>query len=152
MPPRCVKRVVRTPALDACAVRLACAIFELICRTELELRVQSGEAVHICEPAVGCVRLMFMQIYKNRRDSRISIEHIEGLYIIFKRYSSTWYRRPTLESTSYMRKPELKFVIGVTDGAIYSVYQLSCAKFDAIYRTQDTTCAVSRFITVPLFV
>ena len=68
--------------MNVCAVRLARAIFELIRRTELELRVQSGEAVHICEPAVGCVMSMFVSIYKNRRNSRIGIKHVKGLYIL----------------------------------------------------------------------
>lgn len=40
----------------------------------------------------------------------------------------------TFESTSYTRKPELRFVSGVMDGAIH-----------------EMACAVSRLMTVPLF-
>ena len=52
VPPRCIERVIRTPTRDICAIRISCAIFVWICRTDTQLRVESGEAIDIAFPAI----------------------------------------------------------------------------------------------------
>ena len=50
MPPRSIERVIRSPAVDICSIRVTRAVLKLEGRPVLKLVVQLGESAHVAEP------------------------------------------------------------------------------------------------------
>ena len=87
MPPCCVERIVRAPALDARSIRCTRVVFKCIRRTVLNLVVELRECIHVCAPskknkrekANDALEKTLLKL-ENLWDARVRIEDIKCLY------------------------------------------------------------------------